>query len=182
MRLSIAPGAAPLVIAGALLPDADMFIDPFLDPRSGFAHRGFTHSLFGVAVLAPLAAPVALRLRKEKGFARVVALIAIGMLSHVLLDLPTPMGAMFFYPFSHNVAQEIKVHMFDWTLFTLALFVLLATWTYANRDAAVRRGILSAILLSSLSSFLNGRRWPSTSLPQWRKQPKSRSARSTRWF
>ena len=52
------PGAAPLVVAGALLPDADNFIDPFLDPRSGFAHRGFTHSLFGVAVLAPLAALV----------------------------------------------------------------------------------------------------------------------------
>ena len=48
-------GAVPLVVAGALLPDLDYFTDPFLDPRSAFAHRGFTHSLFGVAVLAPLA-------------------------------------------------------------------------------------------------------------------------------
>ena len=42
------PGAAPLVVAGALLPDVDNFIDPFLDPQSGFAHRGFTHSLFEI--------------------------------------------------------------------------------------------------------------------------------------
>jgi hypothetical protein len=26
------PSAAPFVIAGALLPDADIFIEPFLDP------------------------------------------------------------------------------------------------------------------------------------------------------
>lgn len=98
------PGAAPLVIAGALLPDADIFIGPFLDPRSGFAHRGFTHSLFGVAVLTPLAALVALRLSREKRYARLVALIAIGMLSHVLLDLPTPMGCSLLPLFSQTCA------------------------------------------------------------------------------
>ena len=153
------PGAAPLVVAGALLPDVDNFIDPFLDPQSGFAHRGFTHSLFGVAVLAPLAALVALRLSKEKGFARVVALIAIGMLSHVLLDLPTLMGLMLFYPFSRHYVHLDFLGYADWTLFTLALFVLLAAWTYANRDGAVGRGILSAVLLASLSWWLFSE-WP----------------------
>jgi membrane-bound metal-dependent hydrolase YbcI (DUF457 family) len=73
--------SAPLVIAGALLPDADILIEPFLHPQSGFVHRGFTHSLLGVAVLAPLAALVALLLFRAKGYARLVALIAIGMLS-----------------------------------------------------------------------------------------------------
>ena len=60
------PSAVPLVIAGALLPDADIFIEP-LDPQSGFVHRGFTHSLLGVAVLAPLAAFVTLLLSGQKG-------------------------------------------------------------------------------------------------------------------
>jgi membrane-bound metal-dependent hydrolase YbcI (DUF457 family) len=153
------PGAARLVVAGALLPDADNFIAPFLDPRSGFAHRGFTHSLFGVAVLAPLAALVALRFSKEKRLARLVALIAIGMLSHVLLDLPTPMGVKFFYPFSRQYVHLDFLGYVDWTLFTLGLFVLLAAWTYADRGAAVRRGILSAILLSALSWWLFSE-WP----------------------
>lgn len=153
------PGAALLVVAGALLPDADNLIDPFLDPRSGFAHRGFTHSLFGVVVLAALAALVAFRLSREKRYARLVALIAIGMLSHVLLDLPTPMGVVLFYPFSRKHVHLDFLGYGDWTLFALALFVLLAAWTYANRDAAVRRGILSAVLLSSLSWWLYSE-WP----------------------
>jgi len=156
----VGPGLAPVVLAGALLPDVDMFIDPFV---SGFTHRGFTHSLFGVAVLAPLAALVALRLSKEKGFARLAALIAIGMLSHVLLDLPTQMGVVLFYPFSRKHVYLDFLGYADWTLFTLALFVLLAAWTYANRDAAVRRGILSAVLLASLSWWLFSE-WPTLAL------------------
>ena len=157
-RLS-GPGAAPLVVAGALLPDADNLISPFLDPQSGFAHRGFAHSLFGVAVLAPLAAVVALRLSREKRYARLVALIAIGMISHVLLDLPTPMGVILFYPFSNNYVHLDFLGYVDWTLFTLVLFALLAAWTYANRGAALRRGILAAALLSVLSWWLFSE-WP----------------------
>lgn len=147
-------GATPLVVAGALLPDADTLISPFLDPQSGFAHRGFSHSLFGVAVLAPLAAVVALRLSREKRYARLVVLIAIGMISHILLDLPTPMGVVLFYPFSRNFVHLDFLGYVDWTLFTLVLFVLLAAWTYANRGTAVRRGLLSATLLSALSWWL----------------------------
>jgi membrane-bound metal-dependent hydrolase YbcI (DUF457 family) len=157
------PGAAPLVVAGALLPDADTLISPFLDPQSGLAHRGFTHSLFGVAVLAPLAAFVALRLSREKRYVRLVALVAIGMLSHVLLDLPTPMGVVLFYPFSRNYVHLDFLGYVDWTLFTLVLFVLLATWTYANHGTALRRGILSAALLSALSWWLFSE-WPTLAL------------------
>ncbi len=153
------PGATLLVVVGALLPDADVFIDRFLGPRSGFGHRGFTHSLFGVAVLAPLAALVALRFSKEKRLARLVAPIAIGMLSHVLFDLPTPMGVRFFYPFSRQYVHLDFLGYVDWTLFTLGLFVLLAAWTYANRNVALRRGILSVVLLSSLSWWLFSE-WP----------------------
>ena len=77
----------------------------------------------------------------------------------MLLDLPTPMGTKFFYPFSNKYVHLDFLGYLDWTLFTLALFVLLATWSYANRDTAVRRGILSAVLLSSLSWWLFSE-WP----------------------
>jgi len=75
-----------------------------------------------------------------------VALIAIGMVSHVLLDLPTPMGAKIFYPFSNNYVHLDLLGYLDWTLFTLALFVLLATWSYAKHDTAVRRGKYAAAM------------------------------------
>jgi membrane-bound metal-dependent hydrolase YbcI (DUF457 family) len=151
--------AAPLVVAGALLPDADTLIEPFVGPRSVFAHRGFTHSLLGVALLTPLVALVALRFSKERRFSRLVPLIAIGMLSHVLLDVPTPMGVMLYSPARKVVHLDFLGYM-DWTLFTVALSVLLAAWTYANRDAAMRRGILSAVLISVLSWWLFAE-WPS---------------------
>jgi membrane-bound metal-dependent hydrolase YbcI (DUF457 family) len=81
------------------------------------------------------------------------------MFSHVLLDLPTPMGTKFFYPFSNKYVHLDFLGYLDWTLFILALFVFLAMWSYANRDSAVRRGILTAVLLSSLSWWLFSK-WP----------------------
>ena len=157
------PSATPLVLAGALLPDIDNFVDPFLDDASGFGHRGFTHSLFGLAVLAPLAALVALRFTKEKRFGHIVVFIAIGMLSHLLLDLPTPMGTKFFFPFSDRYVSLGFFGYLDWTLFTLGLFMFLATWTYANRNVAIWRGILSLSLLSLLSWWLFSQ-WPTLAL------------------
>ena len=151
--------ATRFVIAGALLPDADVFIEPFVGAQSVFAHRGFTHSLLGVAVLAPLVALVALRFSKEKRLSRLVPLIAIGMLSHILLDLPTPMGVMLFSPSRRDVHLDFLGYI-DWTLFIVALSVLLAAWTYAKRDGALRRGLLSAVLLSVLAWWLFAE-WPS---------------------
>jgi membrane-bound metal-dependent hydrolase YbcI (DUF457 family) len=127
--------------------------------QSAFVHRGFTHSLLGVVVLAPLVSLVASRLSKEKRLSRLVPLIAVGMLSHVLLDLPTPMGVMLFSPSRKYVHLDFLGYT-DWTLLTVALAVLLAAWTYANRDVAMRRGILSAVLLSALSWWLFAE-WPS---------------------
>lgn len=126
--------AAPFVIAGALLPDADTLIEPFLDPQSGFVHRGFSHSLVGVGVLAPLIALVALLLFRARGFGRLVALIAIGMFSHLLLDLPTPMGAKVFYPFSDKC---IWICWVTWTGLC-SLWRSLSSWPAGPTPSATR--------------------------------------------
>ena len=152
-------GAAPAGIIGAVLPDADILLDPFVNPQSGFGHRGFTHSLVGVALLAPLVALVALRLSRDKRYERLLSLIAVGMLSHLLLDLPTPMGTVLFFPFFRNDVHLDFLGYADWTLFVLALSVFLTVWTFAKRDAAVRRGILAAVLLSALTWWLYSE-WP----------------------
>jgi len=69
------------------------------------------------------------------------------------------MGTVLFYPFSRNDVHLDFLGYVDWTLFALALVVLLAVWTYAKRDAAVRRGILAAVLLSTLTWWLYSE-WP----------------------
>lgn len=149
--------AARIAIAGAILPDLDSFIEPYVAAGSAFEHRAFTHSLAGVAVIAPLVALVLLWLSKEERsstrYARLVGLLAAGMLSHVALDLPTEIGAKVFYPFSHETVFLDWLGHIDLTLIILSLFVYLAVWTYAKRDGALRRGILSSALLASVTLF-----------------------------
>jgi membrane-bound metal-dependent hydrolase YbcI (DUF457 family) len=151
--------ATPVAVAGALLPDVDLYIEPFLKPGSAFEHRAFTHSLFGIAVLAPLIALVHLWRNKERRYARFVAVAAMGMLSHVVLDLPTELGAKVLYPFYDKIVYVDWLGHIDFTFFMLALFVLLSAWTYANREAAVRRGILFSALLATFCWWLFAE-WP----------------------
>jgi inner membrane protein len=116
--------ATPVAVAGALLPDVDLYIEPFLKPGSAFEHRAFTHSLFGIAVLAPLIALVHLWRNKERRYARFGAVAAMGMLSHVVLDLPTELGAKVLYPFYDKIVYVDWLGHIDFTFFMLALFVL----------------------------------------------------------
>lgn len=46
------PKVAATCVTAALLPDADMFLPDAFNPDAVLAHRGFTHTLFGIVVLA----------------------------------------------------------------------------------------------------------------------------------
>ena len=138
-----------------MVPDLDTYIEPYFSAGSAFEHRAFTHSLAGVVLLAPLIALVPHWLSKQERtfsrYAKFAALIAAGMLSHVILDLPTEIGAKVFYPFSRETVFLDWLGHIDLTLLTLSLFVYLAVWTYGKREAAVRRGVLSSALLASVT-------------------------------
>jgi hypothetical protein len=84
---------------------------------------------------------------------------AMGMLSHVALDLPTEIGAKVFYPFYRKTVYVDWLGHIDFTLFMVSLLLLLAAWTYAHREAAVRRGILASALLASFCWWLFAE-WP----------------------
>ncbi len=158
-RRWVVPKAVPVAIAGALLPDMDLFIEPLLKPGSAFEHRAFTHSFLGVAVLAPIIALVPWWLNKKNSYARLVAFAGMGMLSHLVLDLPTEIGAKIFYPFSRKTIFVDWLGHIDFTLLLVSLFVLLAAWTYSKREGAVLRGILFTALLASACWWLFAE-WP----------------------
>ena len=163
-RRWVVPKGLPVALVGALLPDVDLFIEPLLKPGSAFAHRAFTHSLFGVAVLAPIIALVPWWFNKTNSYARLVAFAALGMLSHIVLDLPTEIGAKIFYPFSRKTIYVNWLGHLDFTLLLLGLFVLMAAWTYSKREGAVLRGILFTILLAVACWWLFAK-WPISALP-----------------
>jgi membrane-bound metal-dependent hydrolase YbcI (DUF457 family) len=158
-RRWVVPKAVPLAVAGALLPDMDLFIGPLLKPGSAFEHRAFTHSFLGVVVLAPIIALVPWWLNKKNSYARLVAFAGMGMLSHLVLDLPTEIGAKIFYPFSRKTIFVDWLGHIDFTLLLVSLFVLLAALTYSKREGAVLRGILFTALLASACWWLFAK-WP----------------------
>lgn len=146
-RWAVRTGVAASVTA-ALLPDIDIFLPEHFNPDATLAHRGFTHSLFGVVLLAPLVAIVPWWFSKEKSAYRgLVALVGLGMTSHLVLDLPTELGLKIFWPFYPKHVYLEWLSGIDLTLFTVSVFVLLAAWTYAKPGEAVRRGIFSSAFL-----------------------------------
>ena len=158
-RRWVVPKAVPAAIAGALLPDMDLYIGRLLKPGSAFEHRAFTHSFLGIAVLAPIIALVPWWFNNKKSYTRLIAFAGMGMLTHLALDLPTEIGAKIFYPFSRKTIFVDWLGHIDFTLLLLSLFVLLAAWTYSKREGAVLRGILFAALLASACWWLFAE-WP----------------------
>jgi membrane-bound metal-dependent hydrolase YbcI (DUF457 family) len=122
-------GRSAVAVAGALLPDTDLFIEPFLKSGPPFDHRAFTHSLLGVAALAPIIALVPWWFNKKNSYAHFFAFATMGVVSHMVLDLPTGIGAKIFYPFSRKTIFVDWLGHLDFTLLLASLFVLFAAWT-----------------------------------------------------
>src|SRR5260370_14284447 len=89
------------LMLGAIFPDADVFRDIFShDPMLIITwHRSITHSLLCMPIFALLLAALThwfARRRKWEApaFAALAGIYAIGILSHILLDLVTSFGTM----------------------------------------------------------------------------------------
>ena len=152
------PAATLTVTVAAVLPDADVFFQPFV--RGPFpllsVHRGFTHSLLGVAVMAPLVALVLWRTGRDNNYWRLTALAALGQLSHIFLDLCTSWGTMVFYPFSRaRVAWDV-LFIIDFAFSSILLFPQLLAWVYRDPNGALRRGVRLWLALVPLTAALVG--------------------------
>lgn len=111
-------------MAGGLLPDLDVVLQPISDPALPWElHRHFTHAL----VLAPLMGVLAvLPLFLFRGMRRERWLVAwagvIGAITHGPLDLCTSYGTKILWPFSTE-ALTLDLYPIVDPLFTLALIV-----------------------------------------------------------
>lgn len=135
------PAALLAVTLGSVVSDADVVVD-FLshDPLAVLTvHRGFTHSLVGVAVIAPLLALLLRRFTPDKNFRRLVALVALGMLWHLFTDLATSWGTMVFYPFSRERVVWDWMFIVDFVFSAILLLPHVVAWIAAERPGAVAR-------------------------------------------
>lgn len=154
------------VTLAALVPDADVLADFFVnDPLSDLTvHRGFTHSLLGVALMAPLLA-LALRLvGKDRNYRRLLGLATLGFAWHLFTDLATSWGTMVLSPFSRQRVVWDLLFIVDFVFTSFLLLPQVTAWIYRGADGALRRGVLAwlvltaftALVINTASGFLGG--------------------------
>lgn len=134
-------------LAGGLLPDADVALQPLADPALPWElHRHFTHGLLMAPAMGALATGLLLLLRPRwRASWRVVLLAAVaGALTHAPLDLCTSYGTKILWPFS---LANLTLDLFPIVdpLFSLVLLVgMIAAWRRGRR-ALVAVGIFLAL-------------------------------------
>jgi membrane-bound metal-dependent hydrolase YbcI (DUF457 family) len=145
-RARVAVWAATL---GAVFPDSDSVLD-FLDP-TGMAviteHRGLTHSLVLLPLWALLLAAATRWLVKRRQAEQAPAprtmkfalAYAVGIGSHIFLDLINSWGTMIWEPFSKRRVAWDLVFVIDLTLTAIVLAPQMAAWAYARRPSASLR-------------------------------------------
>ena len=140
--------------AGSIFPDIDIFAGPLA--RNPLAimewHRNITHSLVMLPVWAVLLAAVSLPLArwlrwKAPSFPRLFGICAVGLATHVFLDLVTSFGTMVWSPLRYSRVAWDWLFILDLTLTAIALVPQLAAWCYREPGKFERRaGAVWAVL------------------------------------
>jgi inner membrane protein len=94
--------ATVALTAGALVPDLDFLL--LLRSRYAYltGHRGITHSVFGIPLIAPLLAALLHGIGPPASYLFYLGLVALGMGLHVVFDLITSWGTMLLAPVSRR--------------------------------------------------------------------------------
>ena len=97
----ISPHATLLLLLSANAPDADIVVAPWGALPYFEAHRGYTHCLLGLPVMAALCVlAVAAIYRTKLPWLRAWLLCCLGVASHLLLDWTNSYGVRLLLPFS----------------------------------------------------------------------------------
>jgi membrane-bound metal-dependent hydrolase YbcI (DUF457 family) len=140
---------------GALFPDIDMVAGPLA--RNPLAimewHRNITHSAVMLPawsfILAALSAPLARWIRwNAPPFWTLSGIYAVGIATHIFLDLVTSFGTMVWSPLQNSRLAWDWVFILDLTLTAIALVPQLAAWCYRGPGQFRRRAIGIWIVLT----------------------------------
>src|SRR5579859_1671202 len=146
------------LMLGAIFPDADMFRD-FLSSNQMLIltwHRGVTHSLLCMPFFALGLAALTRwfgRWRKwdAPSLGALTGIYAIGILSHILLDLVTSFGTMAWSPLQWSRPAWDLIFIIDFTFTALLLCPQLLAWVYRKPEGLKNRAIITWSVLSLAS-------------------------------
>lgn len=143
------------LMVGAIFPDSDVLRE--LVSKNDLLmitwHRSITHSLLCLPLWSALLAGLTVALcrwRKWKApsFLTLVALYAIGILSHILLDLVTTYGTMIWSPLAWSRPAWDILFIVDFTFTALLLIPQLLSWVYEDPEHHTRRAMIMWLIFT----------------------------------
>jgi membrane-bound metal-dependent hydrolase YbcI (DUF457 family) len=136
------------LMIGAIFPDSDVIRDFFSSDKLLVVtwHRSITHSLVMLPLWVLLLAGItrafaSWRKWEAPSFAALSAIYAVGILSHILLDLVTSFGTMIWSPLQWSRPAWDLVFIVDFTLTAIFLVPQLLAWVYAHPEKAKGRAV-----------------------------------------
>jgi membrane-bound metal-dependent hydrolase YbcI (DUF457 family) len=136
------------LMLGAIFPDSDVFRDFFSSDILLIItwHRSLTHSLVLLPLWAVILAAITqafARWRKWEApsFAMLTAIYALGLLSHILLDLVTSFGTMIWSPLQWSRPAWDLIFIVDFSLTALFLVPQLLAWVYSHPEKVKPRAL-----------------------------------------
>ncbi len=159
----LSPHATALLALAANAPDLDILV-AIAGPASYLHyHRGPTHSVLGVPILALLIAALAMLVaRKSFSWGRAYVLALIGVASNPLLDYVNAYGVRLLWPFSERWFNADLFYIVDVWVWVLLALGLVVPWMSAlvsseiGAQAGKGRGV-AVVVLCSLSLYGFGR-------------------------
>lgn len=134
----------------SVFPDIDIFAGRLASNPLAIMewHRNITHSLLllplWALLLAAASLPIAGWLHWDRpSFPALIGICAVGLATHVCLDLVTDFGTMIWSPLNYSRPAWDWVFILDLTLTSLALVPQLAAWCYRVPRKSSRRARLT---------------------------------------
>ena len=143
---------------GAIFPDSDV-IRGWFDHNDMLImtwHRSITHSLvclpIWALVLALLTRAIA-RWRKWEApsLAALAGIYAVGIASHIFLDLVTDFGTMIWSPLKWSRPAWDLIFIIDFTLSAILLIPQILAWVYAKREGLQQRALSCWIISAAVT-------------------------------
>ncbi|HEV2194243.1 MAG TPA: metal-dependent hydrolase [Candidatus Acidoferrum sp.] len=155
------------LMLGAIFPDSDVLRDIFSHDKLLIVtwHRSITHSLILLPLWALLLAWITHAFCKWRkweapSFAALVGIDAVGILSHILLDLVTTFGTMIWSPLEWSRPAWDMIFIVDFTLSGILLAPQFLAWVYSQpekmRSRALRTWIVFLLATLIISRIAEG--------------------------
>ena len=134
------------LMLGAIFPDSDVLRDALSHDKLLIVtwHRSLTHSLLLLPLWALLLGALSWGIAKwlnweAPSMAALIGIYAVGILSHILLDLVTSFGTMIWSPLEWSRPAWDLIFIVDFTLSGLLVVPQFLAWAYSEPEKMKRR-------------------------------------------